>query len=1414
MRVGNLYGALTALCAVTAALLVSSTPALAVSVRPFLFSFKVAGGLSDNPANPNGIAVDSSGDVYVADIANNRVEKFDATGTPVNSFAGGTTNELTDSFSFLNPAAVAIDNSGLSTKGYIYVIDYNKNVIDRFKPDGTPANFIAPEKAGGTIHANTLTGAEAPGGPFSSTNALYGLAVDASGNVWVRTSENTGSAPNVYEFEPTGEFHASCETGRATAPGFAVNSLDHIYWVSEGQSTYTENSSCLPFQGTEVDTPASTVAVAVDGSDNVYVDRDKGGSPSYREVVEYDSSGNPIVQFGSTQLSITNSGGLGEGGIAVSPVAAKENVYVSNPHDGKVYVFGPLVPLPEPTTGSASNEQPTSATLKGEVNPEGVPLTKCFFEYDTSEYTTSAPHGTSVPCAQTLAQIEAGTPPVPVSANISGLQPNTTYYFRLVAENAYGRGEGADKTFLTPGPPAIDGESSSGVTKTEATLEAQINPDSFDTTCHFEYGTNPSYGTSVSCSPEDLGAGIGGVAAPPLLLTGLTPGTTYRWRVVAHNSAGLPVYGHEQTFTTLPVAQFDSVTISNVGPSGASVSAEVNPLGPEGGDTTCHFEYGTDTGYGTSVPCTPEDLGEANGDVAVTLSLSGLSANTTYHVRVVAHNTTGTAYSGDHAFVYDTNGAGLPDNRAYEMVTPPQKNGASIGTCPFCVPWRPSEGGSRVVAMSVQPFAGSGSGVGIRNEEGERYAFTRTSGGWVTEPLAPSATRFETNTNWGASADAGTALFSIPTPPAMEDDFYAREPGGSFLDVGPATPPAEGAALPLPGPRSTTADLSHIVYRLGLHHWPFDHTSSGYSSTYEYVGAGHTEPVLVGVSGPRGSTDLISACETVAGGERSDSNYNALSTEGGTSTVFFTAVGHDTGGCPAGAAAPATNELLARIDESRTVAISQPSPNDECTTSACTGSPPGDAEFEGASRDGSKVLFTDTQQLTDNASEDSSSDSASAAPGVAGKHCPSTTGANGCNLYLYDFANPAGHNLVAVSAGDSSGFGPEVRGVVAISPGGSHAYFVAGGVLTAEPNAQDQTASANADNLYVYERDARYPAGHTTFVATLPPSDESEWESGVGVANVTPDGRFLVFTSHADLTPDDTSTTGAAQVFRYDAQTGELVRISIGERGYNDNGNAGVADAAEAGARIVGLRGLPVGPTRSDPTMSHDGAYVFFQSPAGLTPQALNDRVIAKKCIAPLKEPECAQDIALGFEELLIRLKWLTLTYAQNVYEYHDGHVSLISDGRDTAVFGGSASAVLVGADGTGANVFFTTDDALVPQDTDTGRDIYDARICTSAELCIQSPSPAVSCRGDACQGTPGAQPVFGTGASLAFSGAGNLSPPALKKPVVKSLTNAQKLARALKACGKRPKSQRKRCVSKARKRYGAKRASKSRRSK
>jgi hypothetical protein len=226
-----------------------------------------------------------------------------------------------------------------------------------------------------------------------------------------------------------------------------------------------------------------------------------------------------------------------------------------------------------------------------------------------------------------------------------------------------------------------------------------------------------------------------------------------------------------------------------------------------------------------------------------------------------------------------------------------------------------------------------------------------------------------------------------------------------------------------------------------------------------------------------------------------------------------------------------------------------------------------------------------------------------------------------------------------------------------------------------------------------------------------------------------------VFTSTNQLTAGSGNASGAPQVYRFDAQTGQLLRVSVGENGFNDNGNLGTGAATIVPARSFADH---FGTPRTDPTMSDDGSYVFFQSPIGLTPQALDD--------VPID----------SFGDL-----------AQNVYEWHDGEVSLISDGHDDTGefenqctqderypdFNTASSVCLLGTDPSGTNVFFQTADSLVAQDTDTQVDIYDARI--GGGFAASSP---VQCNGDKCQGLPGAPPAIPTAATVMFTGPGDSS--------------------------------------------------------
>jgi plastocyanin len=192
---------------------------------------------------------------------------------------------------------------------------------------------------------------------------------------------------------------------------------------------------------------------------------------------------------------------------------------------------------PTAVTESATQVGEAEATLNGTVNPNGHP-TMYFFRYGT---TTSYGKETSM-----SGPIE-GTANVSVSAQATGLQAGTTYHFQLVAKNANGTVEGADQTFITPGPPTAITGAAASVGETGATLRGTVNPDGHPTTYLFRYGTTTSYGKETSVSSPIEGTAEVPVSIP---VTGLAAGTTYHYQLVAKNEKGT-VEGADRAFTTL-----------------------------------------------------------------------------------------------------------------------------------------------------------------------------------------------------------------------------------------------------------------------------------------------------------------------------------------------------------------------------------------------------------------------------------------------------------------------------------------------------------------------------------------------------------------------------------------------------------------------------------------------------------------------------------------------------------------------------------------------------------------------------------------------------------------------------------------------------------------------------------------------
>lgn len=1129
---------------------------------------------------------------------------------------------------------VSGDASGLTPGGASIAVATDSNgaplipgLVTKFGPDG---KLIESWGADGQ-----LDGSLAPAGPLGQPT---GITVDSSGHLWVSVG-STGKAPgaHIYSFDSSGSFLSShvalhVRESEPSPQGLAIRSDGDLFMGTNAMHV-EKLSPTGEWLGTVYQTPLSggfnlrlITAFAVNpATDDLYVDE---GS-SIRDISRQCETAPggltcvPTQTFGSPQLDEAAGLGLDTDG----------TIYVANTAADQIAVF--KVSL-EATVQAASEVKATEATLEGRIDPKGTAVPQCAFQYGP---TTS--YGQTVPCLNEAGE-EVGTQAHPITtatnvhADLEGLAGGAHYHYRLHATNTakepvFSEDETLDTLLI-----AVIGEAeATELTATSATLKAKVNPKGLAASCQIQWGTSTAYGTTIPCQPPSLGSGTNPVSVSAQI-EGLSPGTTYHWRVLATDANGTAT-GPDNTFVFL--------------------------TGPE-------VEH----------PCANEALREANGSSA------------------------------------------LPDCRAYELVTSPQKNGALFAPVIFGLSDSIAADGSRLIASTLQCFANSQSCTGDRASKGPPFEFERTSSGWQVTPLAPPASSFENNSVWAYSADTGMVLYSSAVPSQVTDEFYAREPGGAMEGIG-LLGESHGFDSISSSPLIATHDLSHVVYESSSSVlWPsFDETEQG--SLYEYAGLGHSQPLLVGVSGGAGSTDLISSCGANLGGAGGPAVPEALSADG--RIVYFT-VRKCAHGSGANSATPVpAAELYARIENeglgARSVLISGRSPS-ECSGS-CASSPPAAANLEGASADGSVVLFTSTQQLTNDAAEDSSGDSA------ASEGCSSTRGPNGCNLYLYEDPQEeplSGHNLVAVSAGDSSGIGPQVQRVIALSADGTHVYYIARGVL-AGPNAEGKQPTEGAENLYLYERDAAHPGGRTAFVATLSGTEARR----SSIENVTANGRFLVFLSRRALTPDTTRAEGPSQVFRYDAATEELLRISIGQRGFNDNGNAGAGDAGIAAPAFAGQR-------RRDPSMSADGSRVFFQSPVGLTPGALDD--------------------------VPVNARGGSANLAQNIYEWEaqgkggceeaSGCVSLISDGRD-ATEGNSgphatASAVeLLGTDASGENVFFATDDPLVPADTDTGYDIYDARVGGG----FAAPSQPVPCQGDACKGPGTQQGAVGSPATPGFSG-------------------------------------------------------------
>jgi hypothetical protein len=646
----------------------------------------------------------------------------------------------------------------------------------------------------------------------------------------------------------------------------------------------------------------------------------------------------------------------------------------------------------------------------------------------------------------------------------------------------------------------------------------------------------------------------------------------------------------------------------------------------------------------------------------------------------------------------------LNPERHYELVSPPYKGGYSVLEINAVAPT-----GEAVAFASQGTFAGSPSG----ETSAGGYLARREPSGWSTIPIVPPAAVAPTINNRDYSATLESALVETQLGPSEGAAQY----GGTqlaFVVHGMAAPDTVagwetvGQLLEDPGKAGAGIDAAYVGASADFSHVLFSSTStlllpggnpSKGEELYELLARPVEGPALRLVALNDEGQLANRECIPRLGGSEPPrtSAFNAVAAGG--SELFFSlgvrpgAIG-DCGG---------SLQVFVRLDGSRTLEVSRPlsvscpeGPGVPCAGAATRP----EATFVGANEAGTRVFF-ETKAPLSTGDEDEANDLYMAAIG-----CPG--GGEGCGV-----AERVMTSLVQVSHDPVAMQAAEVQGVVRVSPDGSHVYFVARGVLSEGANAEGALPRLGAENLYVYDT----ASGETTYVADLcsgsgfsgvledtrcplslegiPSSGERNdghlWSHGRG-AGTSPDGRFLVFASFGQLAATDTDE--AQDIYRYDAVTGSLMRVSVGEAGYDANGNDSHFDAKILAGEPAGLDGVTVQHEMASLSMSDDGSRIVFTTSEPLSPGAING--------------------------------------LPNAYEWHQspgggqGVVSLVSSGSaETPV-----EEVVISP--SGSDVFFKTSQGLVAQDTDGANDIYDARLGSGFPA---APAARQECSGDACQG-------------------------------------------------------------------------------
>lgn len=744
-------------------------------------------------------------------------------------------------------------------------------------------------------------------------------------------------------------------------------------------------------------------------------------------------------------------------------------------------------------------------------------------------------------------------------------------------------------------------------------------------------------------------------------------------------------------------------------------------------ETTYYFEYGLSDCSTPGAGClpaaaTPTPIGSAQG-IAVSQQIGGLLPNTTYHFRIIAENGEGVTKGPDRTFTTQVADLDfqLPDARAWEMVSPPAKSGgALIASSKGII--QAAESGNGLAYQSLNPIELDPDG--NRAIEPSAVLARRDGNGWHSEDISPPRTRatnianspefnlFSTELSRAlleprdatplseASSERSPYLRENTDPPnyiplVTSKPGFANVPAGTVF--GGPEPDSPVSKVSISG---ASPDLTHVVVSSDV---PLV-AGGDPNSLYEWVG-GDLQPVSVLPPGEGGGIVQGTLGSSLV------SVRNAVSDDG--SRVFW------------GRGNVGTSGINLSSLYVRDTAAGQTGRLD--SPKGGSGSGTARPAFQGASRNGDTVFFTDSRALTADAS----------ASGRDLYRCEIEAGTPGCST------------LTDISTATDPTESADVQGVVpAIADDGSRIYFVAKGVLDEAANEMGESAVPGDFNLYLWE------AGEgPRFIVGLSADDDRAWGKVEGEtpgytqnlsAAGSPSGRYFAFMSSLDLTGvRNEGTEPVEQVFGFDAETNRIVCASCPPTGVEPTGQLSpptaidlqhvwtdrqVAAALPAMALSGGeqVQPYPLHPPRS----VHDNGRIFFHAIDPLAPADSNGAWDVYEY-----EPSGTGDCAGA-------------SRGTAIVRSGDACVSLISAGST------QGDSSFLDASLSGDDVFFLSKARLSVTDEDEVGDVYDARV--NGVVAVRN--TAAACTGDSCQPSspPPGLPMV---ASQGFLGKGNVHP-------------------------------------------------------